>query len=104
MALLDDNSLIDLNSQEIPNGRKLLDPISKDEIIKFDNYKLEQLQKNICETNKRLENEINIGNNVKNSHILGNNFQNKSITPIIKQDTGFSLSTFKSTIGEVENL
>ena len=104
MALLDDNSLIDLNSQEIPNGRKLLDPISKDEIIKFDNYKLEQLQKNICETNKRLENESNIGNNVKISHILGNNFQNKSITPIIKHDTGFSLSTFKSTIGTVENL
>ena len=36
MALLDDNSLIDLNSQDIPNGRKLLDPISKDEITKFD--------------------------------------------------------------------
>ena len=104
MALLDDNSLIDLNSQEIPNGRKLLDPISKDEIIKFDNYKLEQLQKNICESSKRLENENNIGNNVKISHILGNNFQNKSITPIIKHDTGFSLSTFKSTIGTVENL
>ena len=51
MALLDDNSLIDL-SQDIPNGRKLLDPISKDEITKFDNYKLEQLQKNICETKK----------------------------------------------------
>ena len=104
MALLDDNSLIDLNSQEIPNGRKLLDPISKDEIIKFDNYKLEQLQKNICESSKRLENENNIGNNVKISHILGNNFQNKSITPIIKHDTGFSLRTFKSTIGTVENL
>ena len=104
MALLDDNSLIDLNSQEIPNGRKLLKPISKDEIIKFDNYKLEQLQKNICETSKRLKNEINIGDNVKISHILGNKFQNKSITPIIKQDTGFSLSTLKSTIGKVENL
>ena len=104
MALLDDNSLIDLNSQEIPNGRKLLKPISKDEIIKFDNYKLEQLQKNICETSKRLKHEINIGDNVKISHILGNKFQNKSITPIIKQDTGFSLSTLKSTIGKVENL
>ena len=28
----------------------------------------------------------------------------KTITPIIKQDTGFSLCTFKSTIGRVENL
>ena len=33
MALLDDNSLIDLNSQEIPNGRKLLDPLSKLSLI-----------------------------------------------------------------------
>ena len=42
MALLDDNSLIDLNSEEIPSGRKLIDPISKDEVKKYDNYKLEQ--------------------------------------------------------------
>ena len=104
MALLDDNSLIDLNIQKIPNGRKLLDPISKDEITKFDNYKLAQLQENICASSKRQKNENNIGNNVKISHILGNKFQNKSITPIIKQDTGFSLSTFKSSTGRVENL
>ena len=98
------NSLIDLNIQKIPNGRKLLEPISKDEITKFDNYKLAQLQENICASSKRQKNENNIGNNVKISHILGNKFQNKSITPIIKQDTGFSLSTFKSSTGRVENL
>ena len=104
MALLDDNSLIDLNSEEIPIGRKLLDPISNDEIIKFDNYNLEQLQKNICEVSKRIKNENKIRNNVKISHILGEKFQNKSITPIIQQDTGFNLTTFRSKKGLVNNL
>ena len=104
MALLDDNSLIDLNSEEIPSGRKLLDPISNDEIIKFDNYNLEQLQKNICEVSKRIKNENNIGNNIKISQILGEKFQNKSITPIIQQDTGFNLTTFRSKKGIVDNL
>ena len=104
MALLDDNSLIDLNTQAIPNGRKLLDPISKSEILKFDNYNIDQLKKNICDNKKRSQNEFDIGNNIKISHTLGNKFQNKLIDPIIKQDTGFSLSTFKSTKGRVENL
>ena len=47
---------------------------------------------------------MNIGDNIKISHILGNIFQDKSINPIIKQDTGFSLSCFKSKKGRVENL
>ena len=104
MALLDDNSLIDLNSKQVPNDRKLLEPLSKDEILKFDNYRLDQLKKNICNTNDRSQYELDIGDNVKISHTLGNYFQNKSIKPIIKQDTGFSLSTLKSIKGRVENL
>ena len=104
MALLDDNSLIDLNIKAIPNGRRLLEPISNDEIKKFNNYKLDQLQSNISTLSNRIENEINIGDNIKISHILGNIFQDKSVNPIIKQDTGFSLSCFKSKKGRVENL
>ena len=38
MALLDDNSLIDLNNEEIPSGRKLLEPISNDEVKKSVSY------------------------------------------------------------------
>ena len=38
MALLDDNSLIDLRKNEIPNGRKIIEPISLSELDKFDNY------------------------------------------------------------------
>jgi len=45
MALLNDNSLIDLSTNKIPEGKKILEPISNDEIKKFDNYKLNNLKK-----------------------------------------------------------
>jgi hypothetical protein len=45
MALLNDNSLIDLSLNEIPKGKNILEPISEEEIKKFDNYKLDQLEK-----------------------------------------------------------
>ena len=64
MALLDDNSLIDLNIKAIPNGRRLLEPISNDEIKKFNNYKLDQLQSNISSLSNRIQNEIDIGDNI----------------------------------------
>ncbi len=32
MALLDDNSLIDLKKVEVPNGRKMIEPITQDEL------------------------------------------------------------------------
>ena len=47
MALLDDNSLIDLRKNEIPNGRKIIEPISLSELDKFDNYLPTELEKNI---------------------------------------------------------
>ena len=37
MALLNDNSLIDLSLNEIPKGKSILEPISEEEIKKFEN-------------------------------------------------------------------
>ena len=45
MALLDDNSLIDLKKVEVPNGRKMIEPITQDELERFDNYLPEELEK-----------------------------------------------------------
>ena len=42
MALLNDNSLIDLSVNQIPEGKTILEPISQEEIKRFDNYKLDQ--------------------------------------------------------------
>ena len=104
MALLDDNSLIDLSQSSIPEGKTLLKPITTEEIKKFDNYKLEELQKYISYFDKRVKCEINIGEGVKLTQILGNGFQNKNYDPIINQNTGFNLNILKSKKGKIDNL
>ena len=48
MALLNDNTLIDLSKNNIPKDKTLLSPISSEEIKKFDNYNLSEIEKFIC--------------------------------------------------------
>ena len=43
MALLNDNSLIDLSNEKVPKDKELLKPIDLEEIKKFDDYKLDEL-------------------------------------------------------------
>ena len=104
MALLNDNSLIDLSKNEIPKDKSLLDPISSDEINKFDNYKLNELEKFICRFSNRVNYENKIDENFYLTQVLGNNFQDKNFNPIINQNTGFNLSILKSKTGKIENL
>ena len=104
MALLNDNSLIDLSKNEIPKDKSLLDPISSDEINKFDNYKLNELEKFICRFSNRVNYENKIDDNFHLTQVLGNNFQDKNFNPIINQNTGFNLSILKSKTGKIENL
>ena len=104
MALLNDNSLIDLSKNEIPKDKSLLDPISSEEINKFDNYKLNELEKFICRFSNRVNYENKIDDNFHLTQVLGNNFQDKNFNPIINQNTGFNLSILKSKTGKIENL
>ena len=53
MALLNDNTLIDLSKNNIPKDKTLLSPISSEEIKKFDNYNLSEIEKFICKFSKR---------------------------------------------------
>ena len=104
MALLNDNSLIDLSLNEIPKGKSILEPISKEEIKKFNNYKLSQLEKFICKNieNTKQVNKINDGVNL--IQILGKKFEKNEYSPLINQDTGFNLSILKSNKGQINNL
>ena len=104
MALLNDNSLIDLSKNEIPKDKSLLDPISSEEINKFDNYKLNELEEFICRFSNRVNYENKIDENFYLTQVLGNNFQDKTFNPIINQNTGFNLSILKSKKGKIENL
>ena len=104
MALLNDNSLIDLSKNNIPKDKTLLSPISSEEIKKFDNYNLSEIEKFICKFSKRNNHEVKLNENFKISQIIGNHFQNKTFSPIINQNTGFNLSILKSKKGKINNL
>ena len=104
MALLNDNSLIDLSLNEIPKGKSILKPISEEEIKKFDNYKLDQLEKFICKNNENSKQVNKINDNFDLIQILGNKFENKEYAPLINQDTGFNLSILKCKNGQITNL
>ena len=104
MALLNDNSLIDLSINQIPDGKTILEPISQEEIKKFDNYKLDQLEKFICKSNENSKYENKLNENVNLIQILGNKFEKKEFSPVINQDTGFNLSILKSSKGHITNL
>ena len=104
MALLNDNSLIDLSLNEIPKGKSILEPISEEEIKKFDNYKLDQLEKFICKNNENSKQVNKVNDNFYLIQILGNKFENKEYAQLINQDTGFNLSILKSNKGQITNL
>ncbi len=104
MALLNDNSLIDLSKNDIPKDKSLLEPISSEEIKKFDNYKLNELEKFICKFSDRINYENRINENFDLIQVLGNSFQGKKFNPVINQNTGFNLSILKAKRGKLENL
>jgi len=104
MALLDDNSLIDLSNEKIPEGKELLKPITSEQIKNFDDYKLDELSKFIFkfENRKNFEQEISPG--LFLVQVLGNNFSNLNFKPIINQNTGFNLSLLKAKNCNAENI
>ena len=104
MALLNDNTLIDLSKNNIPKDKTLLSPISSEEIKKFDNYNLSEIEKFICKFSKRTNYEVKLNENFKIIQMIGNHFQNKTFSPIINQNTGFNLSILKSKKGKINNL
>ena len=104
MVLLNDNTLIDLSKNNIPKDKTLLSPISSEEIKKFDNYNLSEIEKFICKFSKRTNHEVKLNENFKITQIIGNHFQNKTFSPIINQNTGFNLSILKSKKGKINNL
>ncbi len=104
MVLLNDNTLIDLSKNNIPKDKTLLNPISSEEIKKFDNYNLSEIEKFICKFSNRTNHEVKLNENFRITQIIGNHFQNKNFSPIINQNTGFNLSILKSKKGRINNL
>ena len=104
LALLNDNSLIDLKKNEIPSGKKLLEPISNVQLQKFDNYSLNEIEKFICRFNNHFTFEHNLNDKIKLIQIIGNKFCDQNYKPLISHNTGFNLSILKCMSGKIENL
>ena len=104
LALLDDNSLIDLKKNEIPTGKKLLEPINNDQLQKFDNYSLNEIEKFICRFDNQSKFQNDLENGIKLIQIIGNQFCNQGYAPLIDQNTGFNLSILKSKNGQIKDL
>ena len=104
LALLDDNSLIDLKKNKIPTGKKLLEPINNDQLQKFDNYSLNEIEKFICRFDNQSKFQNDLDDGIKLIQIIGNQFCNQSYNPLIDQNTGFNLSILKSKNGQIKDL
>ncbi len=104
LALLDDNSLIDLKESEIPPNRKLLEPITNEMLQKFDNYEINEIENFICRLKNQTNHEIDLKNGIKLIQIIGSNFSNKNYSHLIDHNTGFNLSILKAKKGLIENL
>ena len=104
LALLDDNSLIDLKKNKIPTGKKLLKPINNDQLQKFDNYSLNEIEKFICRFDNQSKFQNDLDDGIKLIQIIGNQFCNQSYNPLIDQNTGFNLSILKSKNGQIKDL
>ena len=104
LALLDDNSLIDLKENKVPSNRKLLEPITKETLQRFDDYEINEIENFICKYKNQINHEINLNNGIKLIQIIGSGFSNKNYNAIIDHDTGFNLSILKGKQGLIEDL
>ena len=104
LALLDDNSLVDLKESEIPPNRKLLEPITNEILQKFDNYQIHEIEKFICRFKNQTNHEIDLKNGIKLIQIIGSNFSNNKYDHLINHNTGFNLSILKAKKGLIEDL
>ena len=104
LALLDDNSLVDLKESEIPPNRKLLEPITNEMLQKFDNYQIHEIEKFICRFKNQTNHEIDLHNGIKLIQVIGSDFSTNKYDHLINHNTGFNLSILKAKKGLIEDL
>ena len=66
MVLLDDNSLIDLDKTQVPDGKKIIEPLKDNELEQFDHYTSEEIEKYVIrknDENKYIEDDNHFNSN-----------------------------------------
>ena len=106
MVLLNDNSLIDLDKQNIPDGKKALEPLHENDLQQFDHYTSDEIEKFVI----RYSNSQKY--TVDDDHFNSNNIINyldeliiheKTFKPHIPHSTGFGLSLLKGKSAHIHS-
>ena len=98
MVLLDDNSLIDLNKNQIPDGKKIIEPLKDNEIKQFDHYTSEEIEQFVIrkiDEKKFEEDDEHYNSNLIINYLAEFDIHEKKIKPNISHNTGFGLSLLK---------
>ena len=105
MLLMEDSSLIDIEKQKIPEGKKITEPLGDKELEKFDHYTSDEIEKFVIrykDSNNYVNDEHYSSNSIINYldtfEIHGKNFE-----PHIPHKTGFSLSLLKGNKAHIHS-
>ena len=106
MVLLDDNSLIDLDKNQIPDGKKIIEPLKDNELEQFDHYTSEEIEKYVVRKDE--ENKYIVDDNHFNSNSIINylddfSIHEKIISPHINHKTGFGLTLLKGNNAHIHS-
>ena len=95
MVLMDDNSLIDTEKQEIPDDDKIIQPLKEQELETFDHYSSSEIEKYVIrfdQGDKYFVDDEHYNSNKIINYIDKFDIHNKKLEPYIPHKTGFSLS------------
>jgi quercetin dioxygenase-like cupin family protein len=98
MLLMDDNSLIDLDKQNVPEGKKAIEPLQKKDLQTFDHYTSEEIEKFVIRYNdsqKYIVDDDHYKSNLIINYLDTFEIHGKVFEPHISHKTGFSLSLLK---------
>jgi len=105
MLLMEDSSLIDIEKQKIPEGKKTTEPLGDKELEKFDHYTSDEIEKFVIrykDSNNYVDDEHYSSNSIINYldtfEIHGKNFE-----PHIPHKTGFGLLLLKGSKAHIHS-
>ena len=106
MVLLNDNSLIDLDKQNIPDGKKVIEPLHKNDLQQFDHYTSIEIEKFVIrssDSQKYTEDDDHFNSNSIINYLDELNLHQKIFKPLIPHQTGFGLSLLKGKSAHIHS-
>ena len=98
MVLLDDNTLIDLEKNQIPDGKEAIEPIKDNELNSFDHYTSEEIEKFVIRSrdhDKYMKDDNHFNSNSIINYLDKFSIHEKNFDANIDHNTGFGLTMLK---------